>query len=633
MNKNYSYLQIAVAAWADNGNVSNATYNGADPVDTQTLSDLCRRFVNLDQAYLMTCNAGRRSFTLMLCDELAEHPRVAVRLTVDSEALLEGRRIMNLLTAVARHTPADLTDDTFAAIIKQSSMPAEPLRSPADITDTAAGATGACRTFMSSSELARQLSFCRQKEYAGCGFILFIPATVSMYPDRQLPVIAEPLSTRLIVVAPYGVTPSEPTVALTDRLSLTYTRDGFDSVKVEFEVGDTNRYVRISTPALVVNTASHAGIMFRTSVRYTVTDGVTGNSVPGFTLLINGRTASRSDDSFEITDRDFNAGEANITVSSTNYATWSLALKPSGLATLSPLDIRLMPDSGEFVLRLDFGGGRIIEHPLSIEKGTTEYSNLRAGNFHGFRAHRIAVSRPETYHIDLSAPAAVAESPKAALNPVNISRAEQPTDTDPSTGHDDDHHAPARRRKLSWRKIMLLVALLLLIAAAVWFIFFHTSGEKSPATTPDTEVSVTDTITAAAAPDTLPQPAPQPAQPAQPAQPDETADLAYLNASKVWRLDSLRSDRYRSLITTLTTGNLDSIARHPYFATPGAATNNRAIDIVEFIWAANGSDTQTGNSRYLRQLSADKPLDLETIYKDLAIRRPHNPNTSPRPGK
>ena len=309
---------------------------------------------------------------------------LAITVRMDPDVLLAGRPIVNLLGTI-RRTLVDgtrLTHETLIRTLSDSGFPEEPLRSDARVDEPAAASGLCCRSYISTTDLANIMAFPRQKEYLPYQGVIIIPATVSMQPESSIPVITEPLDKALAVVCPDNVTASADMVELSDHLTVTYTLSGFDPQTVEFEVGTTNRYVRINGPALIVNTPLHAGISFTRSVPYSVTSA-NGNKLDTYTVLINGRTATRTEGAFEISNTDFHNGKVTIAVSSTNFGTYSREFTPEELSESTPLEIVLEPEARKIGLRLDFGDGRIIEDFITLEKNTPEYNSLRAGSFHG----------------------------------------------------------------------------------------------------------------------------------------------------------------------------------------------------------------------------------------------------------
>lgn len=419
MSAKYPYLDIAISVMTDGAQPVNYSFNSAPTIALPSLSDLARHFVNLSDGYVMWQISGRRAFTYFKLNDEGTSTLMAITVRLDPDVLLPGRPIVNLLGTI-RRTLTDgsrLTHESLMHALSDSGFPEKPLRSDAEV-DFPAAATGLCwRTYISPTELANIFAFPRQKDYAQYQGVIVVPATVSMQPESSIPLLTSPLNKALMVVCPKDVAASSNRVELSDHLTVTYSMNGFDSQSVEFEVGTTNRYVRINGPALVVNSALHAGIIFSRTVPYTVMSA-TGARIDTFTILINGRTATRGENSFEVSSTDFHDGKVTIAVSSTNFGSYSREFTPEELSEACPLDVVLEPEAKEICLRIDFGSGRIIENSITLEKSTPEYNRLRAGSFHGFRAHRMMGSTPETYNIDvrqMSHPVSVATPTQPSL--------------------------------------------------------------------------------------------------------------------------------------------------------------------------------------------------------------------------
>ena len=686
MSSKYPYLDIAISVVTDADRPVNYSFNSAPTIALPSLSKLAAHFVNLSDGYVMWQVGGRRAFTYFMLNDEGTSTILAITVRMDPDVLLAGRPIVNLLGTI-RRTLVDgtrLTHETLIRTLSDSGFPEEPLRSDARVDEPAAASGLCCRSYISTTDLANIMAFPRQKEYLPYQGVIIIPATVSMQPESSIPVITEPLDKALAVVCPENVTASADMVELSDHLTVTYTLSGFDPQTVEFEVGTTNRYVRINGPALIVNTPLHAGISFTRSVPYSVTSA-TGNKLDTYTVLINGRTATRTEGAFEISNTDFHDGKVTIAVSSTNFGTYSREFTPEELSESAPLEIVLEPEARKIGLRLDFGGGRIIEDFITLEKNTPEYNSLRAGSFHGFRAHRLMGNNPETYNIDLRTAPDKTASTARFVAPVKENTAEEPAapetteqmpETDikekettqtptpnvPSAEWEERPHkrvAPkfenisekrnkpdnvqaenessddkksANTQKIDMRLIIIGISVIA-IALVVWWLMLLFSG-KEAAEAPLTEQT----------PEAIEEVAPTPSTPAEntaastPAQTDtlaqaaEKADIAYLNEHSVWSIDKLRSEKYKSLITALREGDIQAIASHPYFSTPGTATNKRAVKMLEFLWAVKGTSMEKRNTNKTKELTKDGTVNIGELIDDLSRSQPAETNKAPRPG-
>lgn len=686
MSSKYPYLDIAISVVTDADRPVNYSFNSAPTIALPSLSKLAAHFVNLSDGYVMWQVGGRRAFTYFMLNDEGTSTILAITVRMDPDVLLAGRPIVNLLGTI-RRTLVDgtrLTHETLIRTLSDSGFPEEPLRSDARVDEPAAASGLCCRSYISTTDLANIMAFPRQKEYLPYQGVIIIPATVSMQPESSIPVITEPLDKALAVVCPENVTASADMVELSDHLTVTYTLSGFDPQTVEFEVGTTNRYVRINGPALIVNTPLHAGISFTRSVPYSVTSA-TGNKLDTYTVLINGRTATRTEGAFEISNTDFHDGKVTIAVSSTNFGTYSREFTPEELSESAPLEIVLEPEARKIGLRLDFGGGRIIEDFITLEKNTPEYNSLRAGSFHGFRAHRLMGNNPETYNIDLrtapdktasttrfvapvkentaeepAAPETTEQMPETDIiekettqTPTpnvpsaeweerphkrvapkfeNISKKKTKTENGQAENESSDDKKSANTQKIDMRLIIIGISVIA-IALVVWWLMLLFSG-KEAAEAPLTEQT----------PEAIEEVAPTPSTPAEntaastPAQTDtlaqaaEKADIAYLNEHSVWSIDKLRSEKYKSLITALREGDIQAIASHPYFSTPGTATNKRAVKMLEFLWAVKGTSMEKRNTNKTKELTKDGTVNIGELIDDLSRYQPAETNKAPRPG-
>lgn len=717
MSSKYPYLDIAISVLNDGTQPVNYSFNSAPTIALPSLSSLARHFVNLSDGYVMWQVGGRRAFTYFQLNDEGTTTILAVTVRMEPDVLMPGRPIVNLLGTI-RRTVMDgsrLTHESLMRALSDSGFPEEPLRSDAE-TDMPAAATGlCCRTYISSTELANIMAFPRQKEYTPYQGVIIVPATVSMQPDSSIPMVTEPIDKALMVVCPENVTASANRVELSDHLTVTYELAGFDPQSVEFEVGTTNRFVRINGPALVVNSALHAGITFTRQVPYTV-ESANGSKIDTYTILINGRTATSTDGSFEVSNTDFHDGKVTIAVSSTNYGSYSQQFTPEELSEAAPLTVVLEPEARKICLRLDFGNGRIVEDTITLEKSTPEYTRLRAGSFHGFRAHRMMGSNPETYNIDLKQTAAPVQpsldfnsqseplTPATAPQPVKTvndlaQAAAQPTvaqtvkaapevrreeprhqgpvapviEKAPSAVWEDRQHkrvAPQfenvtsgksakdsgkqkkdrepvaitvdttdnsatdssdNGKKIDMRLIIIGISIVA-VALIVWWMMLLFSGKgsnDSADTMPAAETieEVTQSADATATPEATP------AAPVAAADDNEKADIEYLNNNNTWKLADLKSDKYRALINALKEGDIQAVASNPYFSTAGTATNKKAIQVVNYLWAAKGTSQEKRNVTKLKeQVKDDGTFSLGHAIDVISRYQPSDPNKDPRPG-
>ncbi|MDE6783136.1 MAG: hypothetical protein K2J17_05375, partial [Paramuribaculum sp.] len=397
----YPYIQVAVTVVDEEGAPSDFSFNDAPMVTLPALSRIAEMFVDLTDGYLMWEAPGKRAYTYFRM-ATPDSGELSVTVMLDSDVLTSGRPVVSLLADIQRRlTAGDTIDEHLMdTLIDEAGFAEEPLRAHVDDAIWMDGDDICYRTFASSGELNNIFGFPRQEAYKEYRGVLVIPSDITVTDDTDLSEITAPVDKALMVVCPPDVTASEYRVSFSDNLTINYYCDGFDSVSVMFEVGTTNRYVRINGPALVVNSAHHAGIIFHRRIPYTV-EAVGGTPIDTYTILINGRTANRNDEGFEIANTDFANGPVKITISSTNYSSFSQEFTPDTLEAAAPLNVVLQPEAREVLLRLDFGSGRVLEKKLNFEKNTPEYCRLRAGNFHGFRAHRLMGTALETYNIDV----------------------------------------------------------------------------------------------------------------------------------------------------------------------------------------------------------------------------------------
>lgn len=351
----YPYIQVAVTVIDKAGVPADFSYNDAPMVTLPALNRISGMFLDLSSGYLMWETPGKRAYTYFRLGSDA-NSELSITLMLDSDILIPGRPVIALLSDLMNRLGegATIDDQQMERLITEAGFSEEPLRAHADNTVWQQGSDICYRTYSSSGELNNIFGFPRQEAYKPYRGVLVISSAIITAPDVTLAQISTPVDKALMVVCPPDVSASEYRVNFSDHLSITYACEGFDPVSVMFEVGTTNRYVRINGPALVVNSAYHAGIIFHRRIPYTV-EAVGGTPIDSYTILINGRTANRTDEGFEISNTDFVNGPVKITISSTGYCPFSQEFTPDTLEAAAPLNVVLQPDSREVILRLDFG--------------------------------------------------------------------------------------------------------------------------------------------------------------------------------------------------------------------------------------------------------------------------------------
>ncbi|MCM1293076.1 MAG: hypothetical protein NC111_06870 [Bacteroides sp.] len=694
MSTKYPYIDVAVNIAEGAQPAVDFLTEGAPAVQLPALSGLASHFTGLDEGYLMWPAGNKRAYTFFMLDGLAGQPIMTITLLVDRDAILSGRSVINLISAIkGRVTEGEaLTTESVDRMASEAGFVEEPLRSEFDAWGTPATGGVCCRTYASAGELTNIIGFPRQEAYNRYRGVVVVPSSVLMVSGEELPQITSPVDKALLVICPEGVTASAESVNFSDHLKVTYSSQGFDPVSVMFEVGTTNRYVRINGPALIVNNALHAGIVFRRRVPYTVVS-LGGSPINTYTILINDRTASRTDEGFEVSNTDFEDGKVKITVSSTNYSTYSQTFTPEMLEESIPLAIVLEPESRDILLRLDFGEGRVIEDRVNIEKNTPEYNQLRAGRFHGFRAHRLMGSSPETYNIDVKptydatpsartraeatlpfdepvsepvrtaapaevkaeapatpvkapveSPAPEAKKPAAAVSngpvapefqkaPTAIWEDEKPEIKAPEFANVTKGEEKERTIEIDYKKYGKYAAIAVVALLVLWGIIkmFSSCGGSHDDNLGNELTGDSATMVTTTDGGQVVDAAQAVTTPTA----DEQADIDYLNDNKVWKEDRLRSDKYKALYGAFVAGSIDEIVNNDYFAVESRCKNSEALKAVDMMWKAKGTG-QAKSHRRLMTKAADKgSLDIHSLYEEVAKRMPkaEEYNTEARPSR
>ena len=657
MDYKFNYLDISVSMTDADGNHTVTGNLGAEAPVLPDITQLSAQFNGLREGYLLWQTPDRRAWSYFTLGTESAAQQMAVTIMGSRNLLISGRQVLNLLSSLAARVKdgESVTPQLIDRLASEAGFTEEPLEAADNTRPMDPAGKPAYRTYLSSGELTNMLGFPRQDDYAGYSVIALIKASVADDSTPSISHITTPLSKALAVVLPEGVTASATSVEFSDHLTVIYSCPGFDPVSVMFEIGTTNRYVRINGPALIVNNAAHAGIIFHKRIPFTVNSG-SGTPIDTFTILINDRTANRSDEGFEVGNTDFRTGRAKITVSSTNFSTFTAEFTPEELAAAAPLTVVLEPEAKDILLRLDFGDGRVVEETLNIEKNTPEYCRLRAGKFHGFHAHRLMGSTPETYNVDVrphygpvteeeaeadtAAECQTAETDTArqsAAGPVAPLIEKAPTaiwkqkkserrapnfvnETDKSGS---DSQSSGSGRRISWSKVVMVVITAFIAGMALWYLATlltgsgKNDGNAAPDSTAVAAAPVAPGSQAAAAPAALTA--------------DEQADVDYLNKHTKWKLAELKTDRYKALYRAIGNGEIDSMARNDYFMVEGRCTNKKANQLMDLVWASKGAYEQKSNEKRLREFKDKDEMDINKIIDRVAGVKPKEPNKEPRP--
>lgn len=635
--------------------------------------NITQKFANFTTGYVISPRRNKLVFTLLHA-ESPSAPVLAVTVALDSDVLLPGRLIVKLLNELKSQLGETdrLSEPTVNHLIRAIGFPAAPLRRPCEQPNTASG-TFCYRTYVSPTELNRILTFPRQPQYEGYADIVVVPPT-TVALDSGLTRLQGMPQALLAVVCPKGVT-AQSSIAPADKpLTLTYSMDHFLPVDVTFTPDEPNCYAVIQGPALVVKDALHAGIDFRSEPCKCEVTTPDGTPLRQFSITVNGHPADTDGDSIILRSSDFHpSGTASLSVSSTNFIAATRSISAAGISPDTPLRFTLEQEESSVLLRLNFSDGRILEQRIAVGKSSPEYCQLRAGNFHGFRAHKLASPGAETYNVDMTAPAAPTAMPGAepAKPARQAAKSEpqprpeakpEPEKPQPSPepkkpvqpeivdfSHDADiTDDPELSSDSKPRKKLIFtiagIALAVVVAGAlVWYLPKALGSAGTDDEQVDTAASIiserVDTVTpqpggAAAPADGQPATAPTEATPAAAAAnpTGEAADVEYLNKSKVWKRSDLQSDKYRALYDAITSGNIGAMANNAYFATSGQATNTMAVKVMDAAWGSIGTGTQKANERELKKMEKAGQIDLAKLFDNLARFRDKEPNKTPRPG-
>ncbi len=654
----FSYIHIALRGEMQGATRTIYSYpsdpGAVDPKWNTTMVEpgaAMKRFLNASECYVIQSTPDGHYISLITRNALQpEKGYLMISILIDDTCSLTGRQVMAAFNNLKKTLieEENLSDDSVDEALAAAGIPKEPVHIESwtykpDGKEPVADA--AYRTYISLQELEAIFSFPNQPEYADYRCILVVSATTSLRPGVKMPRITTQIRKQYNVICHDGVRASSTLVYDGDRVTLTFTKKGFNDHKETVVAGTPSAYTKYDGSSMIIRDVSRTGIRFfrRVPIRVISTKGT---QVKGFTISVNGKSISTMDPYIDFTEKDLTPGEeVEIQVASNNYRPLKLRRKAEEVLELDNLDLELQPLEQGVTLRLDFGDGRVFEQQITIEKSTSEYIRLHSGNFHGFRALRqVTNDNSEVYNVDVritSRP--VAPNFETSENPVekphlshkfeNVS--DEGDDDGPvidqslpvsdpviSPEEEDDDEKTADRsghRKIRWIALILAAV----IAVIVAWIYLVPQEDNGPADAVQDVTELPDSTMTA-----------QTSAPSAPMTDVEKADADYLNSSRVWDLDKLKSPMGTNLARAITDGDLKAFASNEYFSVTGRCTNAQAEEAADMAWKAIGSPNETGNARRLRNSVKQGSVNLRELVNSLAKVKPsERANETPRPGK
>ncbi len=678
----YSYISLAVHGQYDGQVKTVYTYpTEPTPAWAATLIDpatITPHFINMRDCYMMWANADGHFFSLITRNPMDQRSgAIMLTLCIADGYSLTGQQIVNTLAHLKRTLIEDDTmmDGAVTRCLESIGIPAQGLRQESWLSNSARPAVapkGMCyRTYVSGTELESILSFPNQTDYERFQKVIIIPATTSLRPGAGIERITSPVKKVFTVITPDDVKASKTLIADGERLTLTYSKPGFNPRKETVIAGTPSSYVRYAGSAMIIKKAQDCGLSFVRRIKIAV-KSAKGGAVNGYTINVNGRPVNTMDPAVEISETDMAPGKTTeISVASNNFRPVKVVKDSQELAAMETLDIVLEPLEQGIVLRLDFGEGRTFEQEIMIERNTPEYRELHSGNFHGFRAHRVATPGGEVYNVDVragsrpTAPTFANVTDKSTPTterkvPVfeNVSRGtasvaagagaktEKVEADAPKGGKRDKKEDGRAGSSVFGSKAGVIVgaaaALILLIVALVWLLPGGSDEPKEPereVTTFSEDPNAIEQAEAEAAKQSeasvqqrvdnaVSQVAPAASEGA-----SDKADYDYLNKeTKTWQRDRLTSETGKALINAIASGDIDAFASSPYFAKEGNCANTRARKTAEWVWATKG----TGHEKAVREImknsvKADGTVDLYNLWDNVSRHQPKKDEANKEP--
>ena len=630
----------------------------ATPVECKAVME---RFINAGQAYVLS--RGPQGVMFMLIDG----ERTA-RVALQNGMMLPGKTMEALLRGILHH------DGDMDMVLAEVALPEKVLTLATwTVREAPSEEAEPCyRTFMSSSDLQKILSFPMQREYEPYSDVYVVTSTTSLKQGVSLSRITIPVEIIYTVICPEGVKADPEMVRKGDRMTLTFTKPGFTSQSITLSAGSPSPFVKYDGAAILVSPLNSVGINFTRRIPVIVRSAK-GRAVAGYSITVNGRPVNTSRPFIDLTERDLAPGNiVEIAVSSTNYQTLIVKLPAEKADVDTPLELVLQPERQGITLRLNFADGTMVEHELALERNDPRYRTLRGGSYCGFRAHLISnPGEPEQYNVEIKAGGKAIEVASSQPKAVRMEREAISSASDPSKSSqagDKPADTPAeptaetrKRRKSYVPKWVIFIGVVIAVAIAAYAVFFlpglfarfgeshnvdnvvdvtgvvgdtisddyvqptedMTSAQSEPATnsTIDPSVNSVANSEAQAASEVSTVSAGVASNP----------DATYLNRTKVWKRSELTSEEGRRVYDLLGNGDIDAILSDPYFRRDNSEANPTAMKIADLLWGAKNTPTQRANEVALRKTKGQPSIDLWSLYEALARVRPAEPNTGQRP--
>ncbi len=687
-----TYIHVAMHGLFDGKLAVKYAFNADNTDWMASLPDpdaIVRNFMSARECYVIWRNEFGHFFSIITTDPLDPSAgRVMVTVMAENGCMLPGRSVFTALSGLKKIFLEDrvMTDEAVVKVLQAASIPDEAIElpqwqwRPSDVPRESVRPM-CYRTYLSSRELESLFSFPDQPEYDRYFYDIIINATSSLRPGIAIDRMTSPIRKIYSVVCPEGVSASADTVEDGKQITVTFTKEGFSPRKETITAGVPSAFAVYVGSMMKIKAPAGPNMGFVRRVRLSVCNSK-GGLVNGYTMSVNDRPVNTMEPYIELTETDLQPGRrVEIQVASNNFHPLVKEFDAADLARESEIKLVLVPIEQGITLRLVFGEGRVFEQQISLEKNTPEYSQLHSGNFHGFRAQKMATPHGgEVYNVDVRAagkPVAPTFANVAAdRNPERqervapkfenvtehareqrhapvapefknetVSADTQVADTEATPKHEPEVKAVNKKEKsgdskheglsLAQRRWLVIGCIVVAIAFIAFFTlpsFLKGATENLPESPDVAAQTDTPSLVEDAAQPVNDTPVAEPAPASSTAMSaDEQADVAYLNSAKVWKLADLKSPKYRDLFEKFRQGDLAGVVNHDYFAVEGRATSTEAVKIAEMAWGAVGSPNEGSNQRTMAKSVKDDQLVVHDLYEDLARRMPKEKNTEPRP--
>lgn len=403
------------------------------------------------------------------------------------------------------------------------------------------------RAYATPDELASALNFLSQSSYGGACRVFLVPSDEAEKVVGMKRIV-ETLKRIFTIECPSGVQCNQPEANEGDRLTVTYTKSGFEPIIEHIAVGDTSRG-SLNGTTYTLNSAEQLRLPFKKRV-YIICRG-NGLEISDVKVLCNGSELKKDEATNHFYyDASEGVEKVKVSVTHSDYKKNEAEHRINKNRQEITIDLKQKDYNVIFeVGNLQFSAG-------SISKGSTEFVTLEK--------HGAQIS-------DSSVRVKVGSS---SASPYGVGstggRAPQPVDK-----------SDLIEDLLEWKNTVIKGATFVVIGIFLCYGLYALGCwlEVGRAPWPFNQELKDSTIVDSTA--TL-YPAEEDSVKQKEQEQFETEDTTYLKREDTWKKSALKSDKYKMLIDFITNGQIDDILACEWFL-EGGPVNGYWLSIAEYL--------------------------------------------------